>query len=135
MPYDNQPAYDRLIFELSSPGRMAYSLPELDVPVEDVRAGLPESALRREAPALPEVSELDHFVAGDGRGSRVRPVGGVGNEDLPPVLALGQVIRADHEHAGELALGAGRGLQRDRIHPRDLGQHAGQLIHQTERPL
>jgi glycine dehydrogenase subunit 2 len=59
MPYDNQPAYDRLIFELSSPGRMAYSLPELDVPVEDVRARLPEGALRREAPDLPEVSELD----------------------------------------------------------------------------
>jgi glycine dehydrogenase subunit 2 len=59
MPYDNQTAYDKLIFELSSPGRMAYSLPELDVPVEDVRARLPASALRREAPALPEVSELD----------------------------------------------------------------------------
>ena len=59
MPYDNQLAYDKLIFELSSPGRMAYSLPELDVPVEDVRSRLPQSALRREAPALPEVSELD----------------------------------------------------------------------------
>jgi glycine cleavage system P protein (glycine dehydrogenase) subunit 2 len=59
MPYDNQAAYDRLIFELSSPGRLAYSLPELDVPVTDVRARLPESALRREPPALPEVSELD----------------------------------------------------------------------------
>ena len=59
MPYDNQSAYDRLIFELGSPGRIAYSLPELDVPVEDVRARLPQSALRREAPALPEVSELD----------------------------------------------------------------------------
>jgi len=59
MPYDTQPAYDRLIFELSSPGRVAYSLPELDVPVADVRARLPAGALRREAPALPEVSELD----------------------------------------------------------------------------
>jgi glycine dehydrogenase subunit 2 len=59
MPYDNQAAYDKLIFELGSPGRIAYSLPELDVPVEDVRARLPQAALRREAPALPEVSELD----------------------------------------------------------------------------
>ena len=59
MPYDNQLAYDRLIFELSSPGRLAYSLPELDVPVGDVRSRLPEAALRREPPALPEVSELD----------------------------------------------------------------------------
>jgi glycine dehydrogenase subunit 2 len=59
MSYDNQLAYDRLIFEVSSPGRMAYSLSELDVPVADVRSRLPQSALRREAPALPEVSELD----------------------------------------------------------------------------
>jgi glycine dehydrogenase subunit 2 len=59
MPYDNQAAYDRLIFELSSPGRIAYSLPGLDVPVADVRAWLPASAVRREPPALPEVSELD----------------------------------------------------------------------------
>ena len=47
MPYDNQLAYDRLIFELSSPGRMAYSLPELDVAVDDVRVRLPQSALPR----------------------------------------------------------------------------------------
>src|SRR6266849_5830572 len=59
MPYDNQLEYDRLIFELSSPERMAYSLPELDVPVADVRSRLPRGALRREAPSLPEVSELD----------------------------------------------------------------------------
>ncbi|HXH83028.1 MAG TPA: aminomethyl-transferring glycine dehydrogenase subunit GcvPB [Candidatus Tectomicrobia bacterium] len=59
MPYDNQAAYDRLIFELSSPGRMAYSLPEVDVPVEDARAGIPARYLRAEPAALPEVSELD----------------------------------------------------------------------------
>jgi glycine dehydrogenase subunit 2 len=59
VPYDNQVAYDRLIFELSSPGRLAYSLPEMDVPVEHVRDRLPAAALRREPPALPEVSELD----------------------------------------------------------------------------
>jgi glycine dehydrogenase subunit 2 len=59
MPYDNQAAYDRLIFELGSSGRIAYSLPELDVPGDDVRARLPQAALRRDAPALPEVSELD----------------------------------------------------------------------------
>src|SRR5512132_3765767 len=54
-----KPGYDKLIFELSCPGRHAYSLPELDVPVENVRARLPEGALRGEAPDLPEVSELD----------------------------------------------------------------------------
>jgi glycine dehydrogenase subunit 2 len=59
MPYDNQKSYDRLIFELSSPGRMAYSLPEPDVDVAAARAAIPAGYLRREPPALPEVSELD----------------------------------------------------------------------------
>ena len=30
-----KPAYDKLVFELSSPGRFAYSLPESDVPDSD----------------------------------------------------------------------------------------------------
>src|SRR5262245_65511611 len=59
MPYDNQSAYDRLIFELSSPGRQAFSLPESDVPVEAALAKVPESYRRRQPAALPEVSELD----------------------------------------------------------------------------
>jgi glycine dehydrogenase subunit 2 len=59
MPYDTQRAYDRLIFELSSPGRIAYSLPEPDVDVEAARGRIPPSYLRREPPELPEVSELD----------------------------------------------------------------------------
>jgi hypothetical protein len=41
MPYDNQRAYDRLIFELSSPERLAFSLPESDVPVEPALTALP----------------------------------------------------------------------------------------------
>lgn len=46
-----------LIFELSKPGRVAYSLPELDVPEEqDV---IPAEFLRKEPAELPEVSELD----------------------------------------------------------------------------
>lgn len=43
-----------LIFELSSPGRKAFTLPDLDVPPAD----LPEEYLRDELP-LPEVSEVD----------------------------------------------------------------------------
>jgi glycine dehydrogenase subunit 2 len=43
-----------LIFEISSPGRKAFSLPELDVP----ETPLPEE-FTREVLALPEVSELD----------------------------------------------------------------------------
>ena len=43
-----------IIYELSSPGRTAYTLPELDVP----RAAMPEDYVREEV-KLPEVSELD----------------------------------------------------------------------------
>ena len=57
MPYDNQRAYDRLIFELSSPGRLAFSLPESDVPVEPALAKVPEAYRRREPAALPRQSE------------------------------------------------------------------------------
>ncbi len=45
---------EALIFELSSPGRKAYTLPSLDVP----EANLPESYTRDQL-KLPEVSELD----------------------------------------------------------------------------
>lgn len=44
-----------LIFELSQPGRVAYDLPESDVPEME----LPNEWLREEPPELPEVSELD----------------------------------------------------------------------------
>jgi glycine dehydrogenase subunit 2 len=52
-------SYDRLIFELSSPGRVGYSLPEADVPEVDARAVLPAGFARAQAPELPEVSEFD----------------------------------------------------------------------------
>lgn len=54
-----------LIFELSSPGRVAYDLPALDVPDRSPEAWVPAAMLRGAAPALPEVSELDvvrHFT-------------------------------------------------------------------------
>jgi glycine dehydrogenase subunit 2 len=54
-----RPPYDKLIFELSSPGRLAYSLPECDVPDPDPAAHLPAACLRANPPELPEVSELD----------------------------------------------------------------------------
>ena len=46
--------YDKLIFELSRSGRTAYSLREAKVGVQ-----LPDSLARKEAPVLPEVSEVD----------------------------------------------------------------------------
>lgn len=62
MPNQDQP----LIFELSKPGRIGYSLPEMDVPEADISSLLPEGYLREEDPELPEVAELDimrHYTA------------------------------------------------------------------------
>ncbi len=53
------PGYDKLIFELSSPGRVGYSLPEADVPVSDPAVLLAPKHLRQVPPELPEVSEVD----------------------------------------------------------------------------
>ena len=53
------------IFELSRSGRRSWSLPEADVSVPGVEDLIPEAMRRREAPRLPEVSELDlvrHFT-------------------------------------------------------------------------
>ena len=49
--------YDKLIFDLSKEGRQGYSLPanKWETSVSELPAGL----LRSEAPALPQVSELD----------------------------------------------------------------------------
>ena len=45
--------YDKLIFELSKPGRIGFSLPE-------TKTQLPKGIVWREAPTeLPEVSEVD----------------------------------------------------------------------------
>ncbi|WP_423407376.1 aminomethyl-transferring glycine dehydrogenase subunit GcvPB [Heyndrickxia sp. MSNUG] len=55
-----------LIFELSTPGRVGFSLPEMDVPEADLSELLPEGFLREEEPELPEASELDimrHYTA------------------------------------------------------------------------
>ncbi|PLR85975.1 glycine dehydrogenase (aminomethyl-transferring) [Bacillus canaveralius] len=55
-----------LIFEQSKPGRIGYSLPELDVPESDLSELIPAGYLREEEPELPEVSELDimrHYTA------------------------------------------------------------------------
>jgi glycine dehydrogenase subunit 2 len=55
----SRPAYDKLIFELSSPGRLAYSLPEADVDVEAALSQIPAASRRRQPAELPEVSEFD----------------------------------------------------------------------------
>lgn len=55
-----------LIFEMSKEGRKGYQLPELDVPDVDLDADFEEDYIRKEAPELPEVSELQivrHYTA------------------------------------------------------------------------
>ncbi|OIK13769.1 aminomethyl-transferring glycine dehydrogenase subunit GcvPB [Bacillus sp. MUM 13] len=55
-----------LIFELSKPGRIGYSLPEMDIEEAKLEDLLPEGYLREEEAELPEVSELDimrHYTA------------------------------------------------------------------------
>jgi glycine dehydrogenase subunit 2 len=48
-----------VIFELSTPGRVGASYPDPDVPARPLEALIPDSQLRADPPALPEVSELD----------------------------------------------------------------------------
>ncbi|WP_071460106.1 aminomethyl-transferring glycine dehydrogenase subunit GcvPB [Bacillus massilinigeriensis] len=55
-----------LIFEITSPGRIGYSLPEMDIPEMELNDLVPEQFIRVEEPNLPEVSELDimrHYTA------------------------------------------------------------------------
>jgi glycine dehydrogenase subunit 2 len=54
-----------LLFELSSPGKCAYQLPDLDVPPADAAALLGGEAVRSEIEGFPEVSEVEairHFT-------------------------------------------------------------------------
>ena len=50
--------YDKLIFELSRPGRKGYELPADNYGVDALK-DIPSSLLRKEEPELPEVSELE----------------------------------------------------------------------------
>ncbi|MEK4565600.1 aminomethyl-transferring glycine dehydrogenase subunit GcvPB [Alkalihalobacillus sp. FSL R5-0424] len=62
MSTDNQ----ALIFELSKPGRVGHSLPDLDIPEVDLSSLIPDEFIRVEEPELPEVSELQimrHYTA------------------------------------------------------------------------
>src|SRR5262245_66689226 len=62
-PHVNQD--EGLIFERSSPGRVGYDLPALDVPAADLRLALGGNNVREPIAELPEVSEMDvvrHFT-------------------------------------------------------------------------
>jgi glycine dehydrogenase subunit 2 len=56
---------EKLIFQLSSPERKAFSLPSNDVPEKKTEEMIPREFLRGNSSALPEVSEVDvarHFI-------------------------------------------------------------------------
>jgi glycine dehydrogenase subunit 2 len=56
---------ESLLFERSSPGKLAYQLPALDVPPVDPAATLGPANVRSEIPGFPEVSEVEairHFT-------------------------------------------------------------------------
>jgi len=55
---------EKLIFEVSKPGRQGYSLPELDLPSKSLEKLLPVSSVRDDIAGFPEVSEVEvvrHF--------------------------------------------------------------------------
>lgn len=51
--------YEKLIFEISKPGRKAYNLPQLDVEEKDLKTLIPEEFLSDSELNFPELSELD----------------------------------------------------------------------------
>lgn len=56
---------EQLLFEMSSPGKKGYQLPELDVPAVDPVQSLGEASVRKEIEGFPEVSEVEvirHFT-------------------------------------------------------------------------
>lgn len=62
-PHVNQ--NEPLLFERSSPGKVGYQLPALDVPATDAAAVLGGENVRGEIEDFPEVSEVDvirHFT-------------------------------------------------------------------------
>ena len=76
------------------------------------------------------------LVPGHRHARRVRPVRGVGYDDLPALLVLASICEVGaHQHqAGELALGAGRRLQGDGVEPGDLGEHLLELPAKRSAP-
>ena len=66
-------------------------------------------------------------VAGHVRGSRIGAVGRIRNQKLLARVALGGEGSVNQQDAGELAMRAGGGLQRHRVHAGDFEQAALQL--------
>ena len=72
-------------------------------------------------PRLVRLDVLDR-VAGDRGGGGIGAVRRIGNQNLLARIAALFEQRADQQDAGELAVRAGGGLQRDGVHAGDLGE-------------
>ena len=98
----------------------------------------PSAALNASRSTPPSAADGigDGLEAGHRRGRRVGAVRAVRDEHL---VALGvaalAMVGADHEDAGQLALGAGRRLERHGAHAGDLGQRRLELPQELERAL
>ena len=77
----------------------------------------------------------DHGVAVERGAGGVGAVRGVGDQHLAPLLAALLVVGADHHDPRQLALGAGRRLERHAVHPADLGELALELPGELEEAL
>ena len=78
---------------------------------------------------------LDDVVPEHARGREVRPVGGVGQDDLVARLPSVAMIRGGDEETRVFPLSPGRGLQRDRVHAGDFRQDPLQFVEEAQRPL
>ncbi len=79
--------------------------------------------------------DLHDLEAGHRDGRRVGAVGRVGGEHLVASLTARLVVGAREQHACELAVRAGGGLQADVRQARDLRERPFEVPHQLERAL
>jgi hypothetical protein len=86
--------------------------------------------------AAPIGRSLDCCEASHGGRSRIRSVGGIGNEDAGPLdISALAVVGAHHQEAGEFAVRSGRGLQRDACKATDFREPLLQFEHQRKIAL
>ena len=85
-------------------------------------------------PVLVGLDLLDRVAADVGR-RRIRAVGRIRDEDVLAGVAPGLERGPDEHHAGELAVGAGRRLEREGVHAGDLAEHVLELFQDLEVAL
>ncbi len=102
----------------------------------DVRPELLAHRVHRNGPIRASL-DAAHREAELSGGRRVRAMRRFGDEHLAPRRALAARLdrRADRDHAAQLAMRAGLGRQRRRLHARQFKKPARKLHHQRERAL